>query len=197
MPSTELIALWGAITGTAALIVSLLQVGFSVRRHLFESPKLQIDKVSAGMVHQGNLHIDSITAFLLNAGAFKLSVQSYHVEIYESRWNLFLRRPNRIVHGDGHKMKLEGGKVIGYLKPTDLDSVPFSIDAGCTQRIDMNDPGLWPDRKWRRVFLSVRYAPPKSVIRKEIIPQAHNYSDPASVKQAIINIAEALRNVNR
>ena len=192
MSSTETVALWGAITGTAALALSLLQFLFVVRRQMFESPKLRIENVSAGQVFHGDLHVDSITAYLLNAGAFTLTVQSYCVEIYEERWRWLARRPTRTIRGDGNKTKLESGRAVGYLKPSDPDVVPFTIAAGSTARVDMNDKGLWPDRSWRRVVFVVRYAPPRSTSRRTIKVEPYNYSDEDSIKAAKAELLTAI-----
>lgn len=79
------LAIWGAITGSVGLLVSLTLAFFQIRKALRESPKLRIDRASGGATYFGAHRWDSITAFAINEGGATVSITNYGVEVYESK----------------------------------------------------------------------------------------------------------------
>jgi hypothetical protein len=174
------LAAWGAATGTVSLLISGVIAFFSIRKSVRESPRLRIDRASAGGCMQGDHRWDCITAFIVNEGGSTVSIMDYRANIYDSRLAWFLRRPSRCAEGNGWDLRWHEGRVARALPPE--KSPPFALKAGEPMRLDLYDKSIWPDKNWRRVQVVVRYTPPSAFARFVVVPNEYNYSDQASVE---------------
>jgi hypothetical protein len=163
----------------AALCISLVVAVFNIRKAVREFPKLRIHRADANAVYAGLLRWDFVAASVINEGGTTVSITDYAVEVYENKWMWVVGRPTRIVTGNGRALCWNNNAVSNLIPGGTPQAVPLKSGEPITLKV--YDHGFWPDKRWRAVYVTVRYSPPRKTARLRLKPNEYNYSDPEFV----------------